>query len=215
MSQQITEEILDPVGDFDEKGRKYRLASRPDSLNGKRVTLYSNNKQNSDNFLKGVGDGLREAFTDVEISDVTYKPTASSPGDKWDLIDEVEEETDIVLLAYGDCGSCTTYTVYDAIEFERRGIPTASFSSEKFIGLGRYDALHRGAPGLPLVEFAHPIANLDADEVKELRVTEDIVEDIIKALTSPSGQVEQDFASRYSSEEFESRPQFDQCTISL
>lgn len=215
MSQQLTEEILDPTGDFEEKGRKYRLADRPNSLARKRVTLYSNNKQNSDHFLKGVGEGLSEVFPNVEISDVTYKPTASSPGNKWGLIDEVETEADIVLLAYGDCGSCTTYTVYDAIEFERRGIPTVSFSSEKFIGLGRYDALHRGAPGLPLVEFDHPIANLDADEVKEKRVTEAIVEDTIKALTSPSGQVEQDFASRYSPEEFESRPQFDQCTISL
>lgn len=215
MSQEITEEILDPIADFEEKGRQYRLATRPDTLDGKRIVLYSNNKQNSDHFLEGVGAGIREASPDAEISEVTYKPTASSPGDKWDLIDDVEERADIVLLAYGDCGSCTTYTVYDAIEFERRGIPTVSFSSEKFIGLGRYDALHRGAPGLPLVEFDHPIASLEPDEVKERRVTEHIVTETIQALTNPAGQVEQDFASRYSPEEFENRPQFDQCTISL
>lgn len=215
MSKQVTEEILDPTGDFEEKGRKYRLASRPDSLDGERVVLYSNNKQNSDHFLSGVGERLREAFSEVDISDIVYKPTASSPGDKWGLIDQVATKADIVLLAYGDCGSCTTYTVYDAIEFERRGIPTVSFSSEKFIGLGRYDALHRGAPGLPLVEFAHPIASLDADEVTQRRVTEAVVEDSLKALTSPSGRVEQEFAGRYSPEEFESRPQFDQCTVSI
>lgn len=215
MSQQLDEEILDPTGEIGEKGRQYRLADRPDSLDGKRIALYSNNKQNSDHFLEGVADGIRAAFPEVTIADVVYKPAASSPGDKWDLIDQVAADADIVLLAYGDCGSCTTYTVYDAIEFEIRGIPTTSFSSEKFIELGRYDALHRGAPGLPLIEFDHPIANLDADEVKDRRVSADIVEETIKALTRTAGQVEQDFASRYSPDEFEQRPQFDQCTISL
>lgn len=215
MSQTIDEEILDPTGEVGDKGRKYRLADRPESLNGKRIVLYSNNKQNSDHFLEGVAESIKEEYPEADISEVMYKPTASSPGDKWDLIDEAEEEADIVLLAYGDCGSCTTYTVYDAIEFERRGIPTASFSSEKFINLGRYDALHRGAPGLPLIEFDHPIANLDAEEVKETRATQDVIDETLKALTNPSGQVEQDFASRYSPEEFDSRPQFDQCTISL
>ena len=215
MSQTTSEEILDPTGEIGEKGRKYRLADRPDSLKGKHVKLYSNNKQNSDHFLEGVAEGLRENSPGVDIADVVYKPTASSPGDNWGLIDEVAEEADIVLLAYGDCGSCTTYTVYDAIEFERRGIPTASFSSEKFIDLGRYDALHRGAPGLPIIEFDHPIANLEPDEVKETRSTPEVIKEAIQALTKPAGQVEQDFASRYSPDDFESRPQFDKCTISI
>lgn len=213
MSQTANEEILDPTGETSEKGRKYRLAERPDSLEGLRVALYSNNKQNSDHFLEGIAEGLRESYPDVEIVDVVYKPTASSPGDNWGLIDEVAAEADIVLLAYGDCGSCTTYTVYDAIEFERRGIPTVSFSSEKFIDLGRYDALHRGAPGLPIVEFDHPIASLEPEEVKETRSTLEVTKETIRALTNPRGQIEQEFASRYSPDDFESKPQFDQCTI--
>lgn len=215
MSQTVDreEEILDPTGEISEKGRKYRLADRPESLNGQRIVLYSNNKQNSDHFLRAVADGIREEFPDAEISDVVYKPAASSPGEKWDLIEEVAEDADLVLLAYGDCGSCTTYTVYDAIEFERRDIPTASFSSEKFIDLGRYDALHRGAPGLPLIEFGHPIASLDAEAVKAERATDEIIDETIQALTNPAGQVEQDFAGRYSPEDFENRPQYDQCTI--
>lgn len=215
MSQTINEEILDPTGEIGDKGRKYRLADRPETLNGQRIVLYSNNKQNSDHFLEGVSEGIVQKFPDATISDVVYKPTASSPGDKWNLIDEVAADADIVLLAYGDCGSCTTYTVYDAVEFEQRGIPTASFSSEKFIDLGRYDALHRGAPGLPLIEFDHPIANLEPEDVKETRSTQDVVDETINALTNPAGQVEQDFASRYSPEDFDNRPQFDQCTISL
>jgi len=208
-----TEEILDPMGEVGEKGRKYRLADRPESLDGQRIVLYSNNKQNSDHFLRGIANGINKAYQDAEIVTLVYKPAASSPGDKWDLIEEVAEKADIVLLAYGDCGSCTTYTVSDAIEFERRGIPTASFSSEKFIDLGRYGALHRGAPGLPLIEFDHPIANLDAEAVKAERSTQEIIDETIQALTNPAGHLEQEYAGRYSPEEFDSRPQFDHCTI--
>lgn len=215
MSQTISEEILDPTGEIGDKGRKYRLAERPESLDGKRLALYSNNKQNSDHFLEGVAAGIQAEYPEATIADMVYKPTASSPGENWDLIDKVAEDADIVLLAYGDCGSCTTYTVYDAIEFEQQGIPTASYSSEKFIDLGRYDALHRGAPGLPLVEFDHPIASLEPEEVKETRSTQAVIDETLQVLTNPAGQIEQEYAARYSPEDFESRPQFDQCTISL
>lgn len=212
MSQHTTQEILDPTGNVSEKGRQVRLSQRHDDLDGLRVTLYSNNKQNSDHFLQGVTEAIAVDHG-IEVSEVVYKPAASSPGSRWGLIDEVAANSDVVLLAYGDCGSCTTYTVSDAIEFERRGIPTVSYSTDEFIQLGQYDAFHRGCPGLPIVEFEHPIASLDGAEVTAKRVTDKIVEETVTALTYPEERLESEYAQRYSPDDFDTRPTYDICSM--
>lgn len=211
MSQHETVEILDPSGQVSGQGRRVPLATRFDDLDGRQITLYSNNKQNSDHFLEAVASALT-AEHDVEVSEVVYKPAASSPGSRWGLLDEVAADTDAVLLAYGDCGSCTTYTVHDAIEFERRGIPTVSYSTDEFVALGQYDAFHRGCPGLPLVQIEHPMASIDADLVPT-RVTDAVVSETVRALTGPASQLETEYAGRYSPDDFETRPSYDRCTF--
>lgn len=211
MSQHETAEILDPSGEVSGRGRQVPLATRFDTLDGRHLTLYSNNKQNSDHFLETVASALT-ADHDVEVSEVVYKPAASSAGSRWGLLDEVASDTDGVLLAYGDCGSCTTYTVHDAIEFERRGLPTVSYSTDEFVALGQYDAFHRGCPGLPLVQIAHPMASIDADQVPT-RVTDGVVSETVRALTGPASQLETEYAGRYSPDEFETRPSYDRCTF--
>jgi hypothetical protein len=211
---EIKEEIVNPVVKRTVNEVTGQLATRADTLDGQTVTLYSNNKQNSDHFLKGVAQGLRDRYSDVHVkTEVVYKKRSSEPGTRWGLIEDVSEDADIVLLAYGDCGACSLYTILDAIEFERNGTPTMSYCSDKFLKLCRYDAFNEGIPGLPIVDFEHPMANLNPGEVAAERVTESLVEDTVDALVRSSEAVERDFATRYSTEDFDDRPQFDQCTI--
>lgn len=207
------QEVLDPTGDFSQPKQEVSLAPRLGDLSGKHISLYSNNKQNSDHFLRGVGAALQERYPDVTVGDVVYKKHASNPGSRWGLIDEIAADADAVLVAYGDCGSCTSYTVYDAVAFEKRGIPTVSYSSQKFIRLGQFEAFHHGCAGLPLVEFEHPIAMLDESEVYERRVTADVVQETDTALTAPAEQVAREYASRFSEADIKERPQFDVCTL--
>lgn len=207
------EEIVDPTSDMRNKGIRGQLAERPDDLNGRKLTIYSNNKQNANHFMEEVARAMGEEFPGLQIEETVYKPRASEPGSQWDLIEEVSQTSDIVLVGFGDCGSCSLYTVHDAYQFEKNGISTVSYSSDKFLKLSRFDALSREVPGLPIVEFEHPIADLDPDEVKTRKITDEIVEDTIQALTRPAEEVEDDFASRYSTEDFDGKPKFDVCTI--
>jgi hypothetical protein len=208
----MPEEILEPTPDTEEEDI-VELATRPSTLDDLTVTLYSNNKQNSDYFLEAVGSQINSEFDENRVEGVTYKPSAASPGSRWDLIDELAETSDVVLMAYGDCGSCTTYTITDCIELEKRGIPTVCYTSDNFLGLGQYDAYHLGCPGLPIIDFEHPVAGLTREEVEAQRVTPEIVDETVAALTDDAQEVFDRYASRYSIDEFMTRPDFDTCTI--
>jgi hypothetical protein len=205
--------ILDPTASVETSDKNVSLAARFGTLDGQTVALYSNNKQNSDHFLRALAESLTKRYPELEVGDVTYKPQAANPGSRWGIVDEIARNADVALVAYGDCGACTSYTVYDALELESRGVPTASFSSTKFIDLGRFEALHHNCPGLPIIEFEHPIASLPAEDVGPERVTESVVEETDFALTAPAADVAESFSNRYSAEDFDGRPQFDNCTI--
>lgn len=213
MSEKITEEkVLSPRAS-NNKSKSVDLAPRGLELEGKSIGLYSNNKSNSADLLRAVADEWGNEFPEVKLGNVVEKAHASNTGNKEGLIQQVSDEHDAVILAMGDCGSCTTYLIYDAIEFEKRGTPTVCLSSSKFIPLSRYDAYHMGCPGLPIVEFEHPIIRMDIDEIKEKRVTGDMIKEISSAYTMTSNDVYNEWSNRYSIDEFEDRPQFDQCTL--
>jgi len=205
--------VLDPTANVETSDESVSLAARPGTLDGQTVALYSNNKQNSDHFLRALAENLTKRYPELEVGDVIYRPQAANPGSRWGIVDEIARNADVALVAYGDCGSCTSYTVYDTLELENRGVPTASFSSTKFIHLGRFEALHHNCPELPIIQFEHPIASLPAEDVGPERVTESIVEETDFALTAPTADVVELFSSRYSAEDFNGRPQFDNCTI--
>ena len=193
---QDEEEIVDPFASEPEE-RDRALANRLESLSGARIAVFSNTKKNADHFLRGVGEHL-EAHYDVEVSDVVYKDVATSGADE-EVYDRLREY-DGVLLAYGDCGSCSSWTMYDAFQLEDSGIPTAVFCSEEFTTLCQFEAENQGVPGLPIVEFGHPIADLDPDTVVDERVTDEVVERTVEALTTPAEELPEIYEGRYTGE---------------
>lgn len=173
------------------------LSDRPASLDGKRIGLLSNAKKNSDHFLESVAARLGER-ADVTVDDLRQKPTATSPATD-EVYDELAE-CDVVLTAYGDCGSCSSWTMHDAIQLEKRGIPTVVFCSEEFTTLCQFEAENQECPGLPIVEFEHPIADLDPETVRDDRVTDAIVDEVLDALTASSDVLMERYQGRYTAE---------------
>jgi hypothetical protein len=80
---------------------------------------------------------------------------------------EIAEKSDIVLTAIGDCGSCTSCCVRDAIALEKLGVPTAAIVTTEFV---RETELQRRALGmddlLPVV-IKHPVSSITDDEISE------------------------------------------------
>lgn len=210
MEPQSADEVLSPFPE-DSTKQESKLAERLSTLEGSTIGLFSNSKRNSEYFLEGVGEELRDRH-DLIVDEVVYKSIATSPAED-DLIEDLREY-DAVLIAYGDCGSCSSWTVHDAIQLEMENIPTVVYCSDDFTALAQYEAESQGRPGLPIVEFEHPIAPLSPDEISEERVTDDIYEATRFSLTGSRSEIREYFTNRYiSDDDSDEKPDFGACTI--
>lgn len=73
--------------------------------------------------------------------------------------------TDVAFLALGDCGSCTSWTVHDAVRLEAAGVPSVVVCSEPFEDFARTQAAALGVDNLRLLVLEHPIAELPENAV--------------------------------------------------
>lgn len=189
----MTDEVLDPFGEPSVE-RHTELATRLTTVAGSTIGLFSNSKKNADHFLRALGARL-EAEHDVEVSDVIYKemsPSAAEPA----VYDRLREY-DGVIIAYGDCGSCSSWTIHDALQLETSGTPTVVFCTEEFTTLCQYESENQGAPGLPIVALGHPVATLDPETIASERVTDGIVASAVASLTSDPEALLERFGGRY------------------
>lgn len=69
-----------------------------------------------------------------------------------EVFDDIAGSCDAVVTGVGDCGSCTSASVLDAITMARRGMPSAVIGGELFMNTtGRGMARIQGLPGFPLI----------------------------------------------------------------
>src|SRR6202035_5300398 len=91
-------------------------------------------------------------------------------------------QCDAVVLCFGDCGTSTSINVADAVEIERRGIPTAAVFSTAFAEAARKQAAGRGLAELPLVKIPHPMHTAQRSVVAER--ADAVVGALVERLTS-------------------------------
>src|SRR5579859_2953194 len=80
-----------------------RRPPRPGSLNGKVVGLYDNGKLNARRLLQLIAEEL-QADGDFRIQPGEYWPERLMQDGEWGDVDKC----DVVLLANGDCGACSS-----------------------------------------------------------------------------------------------------------
>lgn len=84
-----------------------------------------------------------------------------------DAASELIVKNDIVLTAIGDCGSCCSACVRDAIALEKLGLPSAVVITSEFV---RETELTRQAVGMKALEpvvVDHPVSSITAEEVAQ------------------------------------------------
>jgi hypothetical protein len=86
-----------------------------------------------------------------------------------------------VVQCFGDCGTSTSMSVADAVEIERRGIPTVTVFSTAFAKAARIQAAGRGMPDLRLVKIPHPMHTASRDLVTQRADT--VIEALAERLT--------------------------------
>lgn len=173
----MTEALLDPTG-TDEWSSDATLAPRPVSLQGLTVGLLDNTKVNASALLSEVAAELSGRYGVAETRRYT-KDYFGTPVKK-DLLGQLSAECDVVVTAVGDCGSCSAATVADGVLLERAGVPTVSICSDAFVIAGSAMARLQGFPGFEFVTVQHPIASLDAAELRERAI--EAIPDVVRVL---------------------------------
>ncbi|MGH3756655.1 UGSC family (seleno)protein [Actinophytocola sp.] len=160
------------------------LASRPSTLDGKTVGLLFNSKVNADIYLERMQELLDAKYTGIKFVNRT-KPTATRPTAPA-LLREVST-CDVVVNAFGDCGSCSSWSVHDGVALERAGVPSISVISEPFGIKVRLEVESWGVPELPVQILPHPIGQLPRERMRA--IADDAFDEVVFALTNEASVV--------------------------
>lgn len=174
---------------------RHPIAPRLSTLKGARIGLLDNTKKNADRLLAEVGKILMRDHGVVEV--LSRRKVSSSPAAPETMIDELAE-CDAVVNAYGDCGSCASWCIYDGVALEKRGIPTATVNSDAFVVLGQQEAVALGLPGLPIATVPHPMGDVTAEEVQRRAAV--FVDQVIHVLTTDAEALESEYTDRFINE---------------
>lgn len=161
--------ILDPTGRADARPATPApglvLAPRRADPRGLRVGLLNNTKHNAALLLAEIGE-LLTADHGVRVALAETKPNFAAPAPA-DLIDRFRSQCDVVITGVGDCGSCSASAVADGIIFEQAGLPAAVICSDAFAVTATAMAELRGAADYSFIVTEHPVAVLDAGQVRQ------------------------------------------------
>ncbi len=124
-----------------------------------KLTLLNNTKPGAEIILDCLGKNLGK----IEV--IRVKKPAGAPATSQQLKKAAESE--IVILALGDCGSCSSWVILDAIRLEKLGIPTISICSDSFIDFAHELAAAHGAKNLNIISVDHPIAGTSKSDIQE------------------------------------------------
>lgn len=159
---QTTTEIFDPCGVVEIESRP--LAERKTRLSGLRLGILDNSKWNANKLLRGAAAALAEQ---IDLAEVNYyvKTHGFSNDAPVEMIRQIAAANDIVLTAIGDCGSCCSCCIRDAIALEDLGLPTAPIITTEFVNETRLTRVAVGMPDLRPVVIDHPVSSITAEEV--------------------------------------------------
>ena len=165
-------------------------AERPKSLAGVRVGLIDNGKEFSDLVLEALAEALRREHGVAGIKFWRKGfPAKGAP-----FIAEMAAETDVAISGVGHCGSSSPWSVIDAVNLEKAGVPSVALISRSFCPLGQIVARGEGHGSLPIVMLPHPIGEADAGRIAQKGV--DAAAECVRLLTTPSEMVGEEFAAK-------------------
>jgi len=81
-------------------------------------------------------------------------------------LEEFLQGIDIALVGLANCGSCTGWTVRDAISAAHKGLPTTAVCTENFVELSQALSRRGGRSGLRLHILPYPLNECDQEQVE-------------------------------------------------
>src|ERR1700733_5122312 len=165
-------------------------APRPKSLRGLRVALLDNGKEFSDTVLDGLAGALARDF---EVTDIKFWrkgfPAKGAP-----FIAEMAAESDVAISGVGHCGSSAPWSVIDAVNLERAGVPAVALISRSFCPLGQIVGRGVGHSGLPIIMLPHPIGEAETSRIAQKGI--DAAVECVRLLTTPADIVNEEYVMK-------------------
>lgn len=147
-------DVLNPLAEFG--GEDITINEIPKNIS--KISFFDNTKPHADTIL----NFLMENMGDFKFN--YFTKGAAEGASKEDIL--TASRSDLCILALGDCGSCTTWTILDAIHLEKLGTSTISICSSKFVDFAKLLAESNGAKDLKILSIEHPIASQKNSDVK-------------------------------------------------
>lgn len=182
-------DVLDPRGAL--RVTEQPLAPRTGKLARTRVGFLSNKKANATLLLQEIERLLHERFGDFEA---IYGEKGAAVPVPAEFLAELES-CSAVLTGMADCGSCTSWSLHDAVTLEAKGIPSVLLCTDEFAPLARAESVAKGMGGLPLAVIPHPLADNRPHEVRVK--AEAIVAEIVAILTRDAGELDGQYRPLY------------------
>lgn len=151
----VKKKVLNPLSELD--NIEIDLNPFPHDFNT--VALVDNTKPGADHVLRII----KNALGNREFMNITKPAGAAATPQQIEKISEAE----IAILALGDCGSCTTWVVLDAIRLERKGVPTLSLCTDYFGPFAHELAKSHGMSNLRILLLKHPLASESPDIIEK------------------------------------------------
>jgi hypothetical protein len=135
------------------------------TLAGKRIAVLDNGKPNAGVVMARAAESLA-ARTGATVSLVTKKGPGGRSANAAipcapDILDRLLAEADVVITGAADCGSCTAYSVYDAISLEQAGTPAVVVTTTRFEPIAATMATDFGLPDTRTLVLPHPLGGTD------------------------------------------------------
>ena len=154
--------VVDPRGTVESSNTP--IAARPRSLDGLRLAVLDNSKWNANKILRASTAALEQT---IRFGKVNYYVKHSFSKDAApELIEEIAANNDLVLTAIGDCGSCCSCCIRDAIALELRGLAAVAIITTEFVRETELTRHAIGMEGLIPAVIDHPVSSITQAEVE-------------------------------------------------
>ncbi|MGE0799837.1 MAG: hypothetical protein AB7G13_30965 [Lautropia sp.] len=154
------------------------LAPRLATVEGRLIGLLHNGKHGGEDLLFGVRDALLERAGSARF-EYRRKPHAAAPAS---FLPELYERWEAAIVALGDCGSCSSWSVHDSIELEKAGIPCVLIVSRPFLEMNRIEAKRLLMPSLTMLVVEHPLAQLPSAQLQQKGAA--LIDQVLAGLTA-------------------------------
>jgi hypothetical protein len=154
------------------------------------VGFLDNGKEFSDLVLEALAETLRgeHGVTRVKFWRKGF-PAKGAP-----FIAEMAAESDVAISGVGHCGSSSPWSVIDAVDLERAGVPSVALISRSFCPLGQIVARGEGLGTLPIVMLPHPIGEAEAGWIARKGV--EAAAECVRLLTTSGEAIGREYADK-------------------